>query len=879
MGVVYAVRDPATGARRALKTLLRGAEPDERLRFQREAELLAQVVHPNVVRIHAADLAHDPPYLVQDFLAGGSLRDRLRQGGLEPAAAVGLVRKLAHGLAAVHRTGVLHRDLKPHNVLLTEAGEPALVDFGLARRVGLEERRRLTQSGVVLGTPAFMAPEQVADPRGVGPEADVYGLGAILYMALTGRPPFEERSTLATLEAVMESEPVPPTRLVPGVPAWVEAVCLRALAKRPEDRYPSAEALCQALEAGSQLARRGVRFRSAVVGVTLVGAVAGGLALVAGLGDGGETSAAERFESLWAEVSALEEGVAPLASADWVRLRAEGAWARLEAGGERLDDRARLLDAVARAFAGDLAAARAAGEGIADPRLRRAHADLVEGVGEADPRRGARALARVSRALPLPELGVLRVARWAERPGENDAEAVLEVASTLEGPYRTRGVRMAEVHALRLLGRLDPARAALARQPDLSPELAWTVALDQVELALGVAVSEAHRLLNGEELEVLACEARRLELARAARARIASQAPRGLQALSPELRPRIAGEARLLRGLRVPPADLPLENVLLSVFERLEGTAVHAAGDSDLHDLIWALAALCEGYPTSFRRLTAAAELTRDPRWKRAFLPVLRRGIELGLDADRRMEVFLVRILSGRAAGYVEDHEEALRRSDALLQQEDLGEGLVGRLRFARAGIFHQRQDGKRVLAELDAAGRERHIPSALAMRAEALAWQGDVEGALDMVTRYQASELDTPAQSTAMLSLVWRNRAAMTPERLLGFFDPERLRVDWLVRLAWVQLQSGKAGAAQASLERGAESLRRAVEEDGLGQIPRESLRDGAEVAVELAARMGRGEDVAADLEALVTRLDGWRSIQPLPPRDSVDDRGEEPR
>jgi hypothetical protein len=249
MGVVYVARDRRLGREVAIKRLtLQGAsDPEARLRFLRESEAVARLRHPGIVSVHAVGDEGGHPYYVMDLIDGESLAARLRTGPLASAQVAALGAALARALGHAHANGVLHRDLKPDNVLLRARDDaPLLTDFGLAKTHS-EETERLTRTGEVLGTPAFMAPEQ-ADGAGahVDPAADVYGLGATLYAALTGRPPFRASSVLGTLKAVLTEDPVPPRQLAPVDPG-LEAIVLRCLAKAPADRYPNAEALEEAL--------------------------------------------------------------------------------------------------------------------------------------------------------------------------------------------------------------------------------------------------------------------------------------------------------------------------------------------------------------------------------------------------------------------------------------------------------------------------------------------------------------------------------------------------------------------------------------------------------------------------------------------------------
>jgi serine/threonine protein kinase len=245
MGQVFLAKDLQTGSQVAVKTLVLGHDHELLARFQREAEAQARVDgHRNVVRIHRAGVAAGRAFLVMDAVSGGDLADRLEAGPLDPMAAARLVRDLARGLAHAHARGVLHRDLKPSNILFGEDGDPRLADFGLARLV---EAQGLTQTGQILGTPSYMAPEQ-AHSDAQDERTDVYGLGGVLYASLTSSAPFSGGSVLATLDQVL-NEPAPdPRAQAPQTPGPLAEICLRCLAKSPDDRFPSAVALADALD-------------------------------------------------------------------------------------------------------------------------------------------------------------------------------------------------------------------------------------------------------------------------------------------------------------------------------------------------------------------------------------------------------------------------------------------------------------------------------------------------------------------------------------------------------------------------------------------------------------------------------------------------------
>jgi hypothetical protein len=248
MGVVYLGRQVRLNRPCALKVILAGAHADPVAagRFIAEAEAVAKLQHPHIVQIHNIGESDGLPFLELEYLAGGSL-DRRLDGTPWPARrATALVETLARGVAEAHRLGVIHRDLKPSNILLAADGTPKVSDFGLAKVLDVESGLTATES--ILGTPSYMAPEQAeGKAKQVGPLADVYALGAVLYELLVGRPPFRGGTVLETLEQVKGAEPVPPTRLVPGLPRDVETIALKCLQKEPGKRYDSAAALADDL--------------------------------------------------------------------------------------------------------------------------------------------------------------------------------------------------------------------------------------------------------------------------------------------------------------------------------------------------------------------------------------------------------------------------------------------------------------------------------------------------------------------------------------------------------------------------------------------------------------------------------------------------------
>jgi hypothetical protein len=262
VGVVYQARHHRLNRLVALKMILSGghAGPGELARFLVEAEAFAHLQHPNIVQIFESGQHAGRPFLTLEYVPGGTLAQKIREHPLPPSEAAALVRQLAQGMAYAHARGVVHRDLKPDNILFAADGTPKITDFGLAKRV--DTASQLTATGTVIGTPSYMAPEQATGQTAtIGPLADVYALGAILYRLLTGRPPFQAATVLDTLMQVTGTEPVAPTQLQPKIPRDLETICLRCLHKEPERRYAGAAELAEDLrrfQAGEPIVARPV---------------------------------------------------------------------------------------------------------------------------------------------------------------------------------------------------------------------------------------------------------------------------------------------------------------------------------------------------------------------------------------------------------------------------------------------------------------------------------------------------------------------------------------------------------------------------------------------------------------------------------------------
>jgi serine/threonine-protein kinase len=263
MGVVFKAIHTRLHRIVALKMVVAGrlASDEELKRFHLEARAAAGMTHPGIVPIFEVGEQQGLPYFSMGLVEGISLAERIAAGPVPPLEAVRLLRKIVEAVCYAHSHGVIHRDLKPANILLSvgeggklavetislDACQPQITDFGLAKRIGAASQ--LTASGQILGTPSYMPPEQASGKvHEVGEAADIYSLGAILYAMLRGRPPFFAENPVEVLLQVLESDPPRLSQFVPGVPRELEAICLKCLEKKPEDRYPSAAALAADLD-------------------------------------------------------------------------------------------------------------------------------------------------------------------------------------------------------------------------------------------------------------------------------------------------------------------------------------------------------------------------------------------------------------------------------------------------------------------------------------------------------------------------------------------------------------------------------------------------------------------------------------------------------
>lgn len=541
MGVVYKALQKGLDRLVALKVLRPSVadRPEAVRRLLAEARAAARLQHPHIVPIHEVSDADGRPFFSMDFIEGRPLSDRLREGPRPFRETAESLRKVALAVHHAHGQGVIHRDLKPGNILIDRNGEPRVTDFGIAKDVHADSR--ITDTGMTVGTPCYMAPEQArGDDRRIGPATDVHALGAVLYECLAGRPPFAGRTAAETVQQVLADEPIPPRRLAPAAPRALEAVALRALRKDPEDRYPTALAFAEDLERFLQglpprAARDGRRAWAVAAGAAAV-ALALGTILLLRAGPGGAEPASpaeqlaerirkdpgDRRKSAAALLELGAEGVA-----QWRRLLGDGdpevRWRAAEALGdlrarEALPDLLRALEDL------DADVGRRAAEALADLGAREAAAvclALLESPDAAARRRASRLLGKLRAREAIPAL-----AKLLEREEADIRESAAETLGRLGAveavaPLLRRlqdedsDVRQAALGALVELGRPEAVAPIRELLKDGDAAIREYAALALGKLGAGEAVPEL-RLLRDDDPSpgVRAAAAEALELLR-----------------------------------------------------------------------------------------------------------------------------------------------------------------------------------------------------------------------------------------------------------------------------------------------------------------------------------------------------------------------------
>ena len=279
MGIVYRAVQPSLNRVVALKVLPQEYENDREnvYRFQQEAQTAAKLSHSNIVKVWEASIYEAPYYIAMEYLDGGTLADRLQHGPLPAAEAVRITQCLCSALDHAHAHGIVHRDVKPENIMFDATGRPVIMDFGIAKAAG---RTAVTIDGTRMGTPDYMSPEQ-AKGLALTNVSDLFSLAMVLYEMLAGRPPFSNADPLATMRQVID-QPIPPLRRVnPDVPSVLEAVVMKALSKRSESRYQSGQAFAEALrQPGPRTTGPTAKNRRLLL-ATLLGVILVSLAIVA----------------------------------------------------------------------------------------------------------------------------------------------------------------------------------------------------------------------------------------------------------------------------------------------------------------------------------------------------------------------------------------------------------------------------------------------------------------------------------------------------------------------------------------------------------------------------------------------------------------------
>ncbi len=779
MGVVYEAYDKELRRHVAVKMirLMDGSAGTNDLeRFLREARVSAKLDHPSIVRVHEVGSHAGDPFLVMEIVRGESFEGALRRERMPPRRAAEVLRDVASGLQHAHDQGVIHRDVKPHNILLDEDGHAKLGDFGLARDEAT--RRQLTITGQVMGTPAFMSPEQAAGERqNQGPLTDVWAVGAVLYRALVGRPPFGGDTALVIMRKVLVEDPAAPRQLDPTIHPDLETIVLRCLEKTPQRRYPSAAAVAADLDRylrGLAIVakppgrvdrlRRWTRRHPARAVIALV-ALIFPIALLATFAlQRAARQAVARNEAL-AAVTPLEEALAELASPlDDPVARRRARKRRIELGLEAMSAASRF-----RSVAGDHAFARElqfrAAQGLGQAALEAEQWELAESalsfattIGHAD------AWAE--------ELLEEVAARRAERAAE-DRERIARVIEDARAGELLRRPGGEDEALVTLIGLGDEATASLLA--DALDEISSRLWAKTGELLAGVVDADGDEAaaLDAALARVVAETATPddLSLVGQARRRLLYQAARRWREVSPGTPPSSLDPIAVAHDRTLGSGDRVLARLCCEALGRIgqhagsvDALGRYLAAESDEERALVAGVALVRiGGARAERRLLAALDRFGEagPFWQRVRVALFRSDQhETELAATSVEELIQRGILAG-ARGHHDGARADFDRALAL----DPGNG---RALALRALTREQQGEPEGALADLDAA------VAASPNDAVILTYRGSVR-------RHQAMLEEARADFTAAIeadprrALAWMMRGEITEEHDEALGDLDR--------------------------------------------------------------------------------------------------------
>ncbi len=883
LGAVFVARGPA-GEPLALKVLLDPTQGNHLARFEREAEVGMRLTHPGICAVLDAGEHQGIAYLTMPFLEGArSITDYCEEERLSSRERVALMVQVVEALHFAHEAGVVHRDLKPGNVLVTPDGRAKVVDFGLVKDL---ERSRLTASGQIMGTPYYMAPEQVrGDGAHVDRRCDVFALGVILFELLAGERPFESDTSVGILHAILNAE-LPDLGAAAGELPGVVEVLRVATAKEPDQRYADAAELAYDLGAvlgGSALSgrvragRRARWQRRAVIGLGLGAAlvVASLIGVLTWRARAARVLAADRRERSAALAEAVGRRLAqrrslvthPLELEPWLaelaELEAPGAGPELELAAARV----RFAEGAAALARGDAEAAAAALERLPSATaetalLREALAGALVGVGAraGEPAGAARALAQaLGQGVALPELRGWRALAIA-RDLELDRAEAEEVRSELRELARARPLEPAERTAL--------ARAALAADDlEAAAEALAGVAAPPPELTEALALAQAARRL-AQQQPALALErlrqhgapirghlARRRELRDGALKGAAPLVAR----MSPGQQPDPADRQLLLDLLHVARAALPEEPLPPSVRDPL----LDAAQNGITPDYMLGVE-LAQLMPDDFvTQSSVGLLLIRSGRTEeelRGMLAAARRALDLAevTPADPTVCEDLAVALIGHGlakSGLSEQVLEESERRMALFVTPVARKDVLAH----RAWAYFLLGRDEEALAEIERA-------FAVGIRDQKLHYYrfkiferlGRLEEAFADAYAFAISgvELGGPRHLDAVV-MIWewgrpRGRADEVRLALESYLRDEGEHAGWRTRAALLQLEVGRVEDARANLERASRAL---------AAHPQGRVREVAPWAAKAAAALpGRPGEALAELKALVERLDVLR-------------------